>query len=474
MVSFKLFAGTHIGLRENNEDNFMVCPDLTFDEWIVPAFQQTIRLGSRGCILVVADGMGGQNAGEVASAIAVETVHEMFAPECLPTDILAKPDGIKNYLKKVIVEADARVKVRSEADPETEGMGSTIVIAWVLGDKVYVAWLGDSRAYSYLLGKGIGRMSKDHSYVQQLVDAGAISDDEAMTHQNSNIITRSLGDTSQKAKPDVAMYSLSDGEVILLCSDGLCGVCRDEEIGGVIEEHIADLQKCHEKLTTAALAAGGSDNITIALLQVSMDTEGTKQNIGIVAYESSQQLEERGAILKNGHKPYRKYIHWLMWMVLWLSSLLLVFFLCREKEPQSIVESEFPKGKIVTFDIIKESSDEWIFDLKTEGLDFQDLIFDYDTSKFIVDLKRIKLIEGEILENNLPYEVCVKYRKDNSVKKIIIEKKMLKDKLMPEETNKDNPEEKDKVDSILVDLTKSEGNNVMNTSSGGNQEEQKK
>ena len=167
MVSFKLFAGTHIGLRENNEDNFTVCPDLTLDEWIVPAdSQQAIQLGERGCMLVVADGMGGQNAGEVASAIAVETVHEMFAPGCLPVDILSKPDAIKSYLKKVIIEADNRIKDRTKTDPDTEGMGSTIVMAWVLDKNVYVAWLGDSRAYSYLLGKGIGRMSKDHSYVQ--------------------------------------------------------------------------------------------------------------------------------------------------------------------------------------------------------------------------------------------------------------------------------------------------------------------
>lgn len=420
MVSFKLFAGTHIGLRENNEDNFMVCPDLTFDKWVVPAdSQQTIHLGNRGCVLVVADGMGGQNAGEVASAIAVETVHEMFAPGCLPTDILAKPDAIKNYLKKVIVEADVRVKVRSKADPETEGMGSTIVMAWALGNKVYVAWLGDSRAYSYLPGKGIGRMSKDHSYVQQLVDSGTISDEEAMTHQNSNIITRSLGDMSQKAKPDVAMYSLSDGEVILLCSDGLCGVCRDEEIGGIIDENVVNLQKCHEKLTTAALAAGGSDNITIALLQVFMDKGSSKQSIESNAYESSRQLKELGNISEDGYKSCSRYIRWSVWIVLWLSSLLLVFFLCRKKDPQMITDSESLKGKIVKFEIKEKASksDEWHFELETEGINFQDLKFDYDTSKFFVDLKQktFKQKEGETLEPGFSYKIRVSSKKDNTI-----------------------------------------------------------
>ena len=218
--------------------------------------------------MVVADGMGGQNAGEVASAIAIKTVQDMFAPEHLPADVLDKPDAIKSFLKKVISECDISIKRTTKADPSTSGMGSTLVMAWLIGNKLYIAWIGDSRAYSFIKGKGIARLSKDHSYVQQLVDAEAISEEEAMTHPNSNIITRSLGDTSQKAKADVIEYDIEDGQVILLCTDGLCGVCRDEIIGGIIEEEENDLQKCKEKLTTAALAAGGSDNITISLMQI--------------------------------------------------------------------------------------------------------------------------------------------------------------------------------------------------------------
>lgn len=276
MVSFKLFAGTNVGLRENNEDNFTVCPDLNKNEWIVPADnQQVIQLGSRGCVMVVADGMGGQNAGEVASAIAIDTVQELFSPNKMSADVFDKSDAIKSFLKKVIFECDVRIKKRTEEDPSTEGMGSTIVIAWLIGCKLYIAWLGDSRAYSFVKQKGIARLSKDHSYVQQLVDAGAITDEEAMNHPNSNVITRSLGDTSQKAKADVVEYDIEDDQIVLLCSDGLCGVCKDEEIGGIIEEDCSDLQKCKESLTTAALAAGGSDNITISLLQIKKDNTQT-------------------------------------------------------------------------------------------------------------------------------------------------------------------------------------------------------
>lgn len=275
MVSFKMFAGTNVGLRENNEDNFTVCPDLMKNEWIVPADnQQVIQLGSRGCVMVVADGMGGQNAGEVASAIAIDSVQEMFSPDELPANVIEKPDTIKQFLKKVISECDIRIKQKAKEDSSTAGMGSTIVISWLVNDKLYIAWLGDSRAYSFVPKKGIARLSKDHSYVQQLVDAGAITEDEAMDHPNSNVITRSLGDTSQKAKADVIECDVEDGQIILLCSDGLCSVCKDEEIGGIIEEECSDLQKCKECLTTASLAAGGSDNITISLMQISKGADG--------------------------------------------------------------------------------------------------------------------------------------------------------------------------------------------------------
>ncbi len=272
MVSFKLFAGTNVGLRENNEDNFAVCPDLNKTEWIVPADnQQYIDLGSRGCVMVVADGMGGQNAGEVASAIAIDTVRKMFSPKHLSADVLDKSDAIQPFMKKVISECDIQIKKRAEEDSSTFGMGSTIVIAWLIGCKLYVAWLGDSRAYAYLKGKGIKRLSKDHSYVQQLVDKGVLTEEEAMDHPNSNIITRSLGDNSQKAKADVAVFDIEDGQIVLLCSDGLCGVCTDKNIESILDEDL-NLQICKERLTTAALAAGGSDNITIALMQIRKDS----------------------------------------------------------------------------------------------------------------------------------------------------------------------------------------------------------
>lgn len=269
MLSFRLFAGTDIGLRDNNEDNFTVCPDLTHNEWFLPDNAQAkIQLGEMGCIMVVADGMGGQNAGEVASAIAISTVQEWFSAKKLPRNITKKPEAVSRFLKKVITAADIQIKDHSRNNPESEGMGSTIVIAWVIEQRAYIAWLGDSRAYSFVPDKGIARLSKDHSFVQQLIDADKLTEEAALTHPQSNIITRSLGDISQKAKADVVVHDLSNGEIIMLCTDGLCGSCLDQQIGTIIEKEQNNLQQCKEKLTEAALDAGGSDNITISLFQV--------------------------------------------------------------------------------------------------------------------------------------------------------------------------------------------------------------
>ena len=269
MASFRLFAGTDVGLRDNNEDNFTVCPDLSKGEWMVPANQQeTILLGGRGCLMVVADGMGGMNAGEIASDIAIKTVQAMFSPDKIPADVTKNPDSIKAYIKKTIIEADRQIKKHCKKDPSTEGMGSTIVMAWLYGGSVCVGWMGDSRAYSFIPEKGISRLSKDHSYVQELVDEKMITEEEAMLHPQSNVIMRSLGDVTQKAKPDVICHPVSKGEIILLCSDGLCGVCTDESIAEIISQTSDDLRNCKEALTNAALESDGSDNITIALMQI--------------------------------------------------------------------------------------------------------------------------------------------------------------------------------------------------------------
>lgn len=293
MQGIKIFAGTNVGLRDNNEDNFTVCSDLQSGSWTVPTdHQQVLSLGNMGCLLLVADGMGGQNAGEVASAIAVQTVEALFSLEALSSICLDDDNQVRQYLLNGIEKADARIKAHAHDHAETSGMGSTLVMAWILKGVAHVAWIGDSRAYAVMPSKGIARLTKDHSFVQGLVDKGQITEEETMTHPNSNIITRSLGDMSQRARGDVVSYSLHNGEVMLLCSDGLCGVCSDAVIGGIVEDYVADLQQCKEQLTNAALRAGGSDNITIALAQYFDDGQTTSDVQSAVAYKPLNMPEK--------------------------------------------------------------------------------------------------------------------------------------------------------------------------------------
>jgi len=250
--------------RPANEDNYQLDEDLSDDRWGFTADRE-IDLGDKGALLVVCDGMGGMNAGEVASAIAVDTIKQFFWFDSLTDSALANPS---EHIVTAIKGADAAIKKHCQENPETAGMGSTIVLAWLLGTKVYVGWCGDSRCYCYNPVNGLVRLSRDHSYVQELVDAGKLSEDLAFDHPNSNIITRSLGDPNGVARPDVREYDLHDNDIIMLCSDGLCGCLRDSEIESQISMHLESMQECRDALWNADEAAGWHDNVTIAIAQI--------------------------------------------------------------------------------------------------------------------------------------------------------------------------------------------------------------
>ncbi len=267
-IEFRLTAATHVGcVRTNNEDNFITNEDLSQSDWFVPQdASQLIPLGKDGAILVVADGMGGLNAGEVASAIAVDTIKRYFMDTDL-SSISKSQKSIEKFMCKVVVDADKEIKRHVKENPETKGMGTTIVIAWVIGDVAHIVWCGDSRAYVFNAEEGLMRLTKDHSYVQELVDAGKLDEEFAIDHPDSNIITRCLGDFQGRANPDYTAYRLKSGDTILLCSDGLCGVCRDEEILQVMDGAKEDIEQCRKQLILCALKAGGYDNVTVALLE---------------------------------------------------------------------------------------------------------------------------------------------------------------------------------------------------------------
>ena len=273
-------AGTNVGcVRTNNEDNFIINEDLSQSDWFLPQdTSQVITLGQDGCVLVVADGMGGLNAGEVASAIAVETVKQNFLDADLPK-VAKNLKTIEKFLRDIVIKSDQAIKKHVKVHPETQGMGTTLILIWVHGTTAHMVWCGDSRAYIYNDETGLVRFSKDHSYVQQLVDEGKLDEDLAFDHPESNIITRCLGDFQDRAKPDYKNYELCEKDILLICSDGLCGLCRDEEILHIMQQTSTDIELCKQTLIQSALDAGGYDNVTLALFEtVAVEEARAKQS----------------------------------------------------------------------------------------------------------------------------------------------------------------------------------------------------
>ena len=263
-IKFTLAARCEAAGRESNEDNYQIITGIAADRHGFTANEE-LTLGDLGTLLVVCDGMGGMNAGEVASAIAVQTVKDCFCKSKITKDALARPE---KFITTAIQAADAAIKAESKRNPATEGMGSTIVLVWLLHGKAYVGWCGDSRAYRYNAVSGLERLSHDHSYVQELVDAGSITEELAFFHPNNNIITRSLGDPRGAAQPDVRAFDIQQGDIYLLCSDGLCGCLQDHQIQEVIEQHHATVSACRDALWAADEAAGWHDNVTTILAQI--------------------------------------------------------------------------------------------------------------------------------------------------------------------------------------------------------------
>lgn len=264
-----------------NEDNFLVDADLT--DGITDSFtaDATLNLGPLGCLLVVADGMGGMNAGEVASEIAIATVRDLFATGRISAETAATPDSRRRYMENAIKEADRRVKADAAANPEHAEMGSTMILVWILGAELTVSWIGDSRAYRYNPVNGIEMLSEDHSYVQDLVRKGILTYEQTFDHPQGNIVTRSLGDPSSVAQPESRQYTVNTGDIIIVCSDGLSGVLRDcrtfdenglpypgDNIQSIVAAHQDSMTSCREALWTAAEAAGWYDNVTVILCQI--------------------------------------------------------------------------------------------------------------------------------------------------------------------------------------------------------------
>jgi PPM family protein phosphatase len=201
-------------------------------------------------IAAVADGMGGALAGEVASQIAVDSLGGLSAP--------ASPDALRSALER----ANRQIRRMAADDPAKAGMGTTMTVASFTDDHVDVAHVGDSRAYLWRDG-ALRQLTEDHSVVGELVRRGSISAEEAERHPHRNVITRALG-AEANVQVDAVSEPLHDGDIVLLCSDGLHSEISDDAIAGVLAA-ATGLEAAADGLVAAANAAGGSDNVTVAV-----------------------------------------------------------------------------------------------------------------------------------------------------------------------------------------------------------------
>lgn len=222
-------------------------------------------------LFVVADGMGGHAAGEIASKVAVDAINE-FVLLTGGDEEITWPFGLDenmsydgNRLKTAIRYANRKVLEATKEKSEYEGMATTVAAVLVDGDTANLGHVGDSRVYLVRDGK-ISQLTADHSWVNEQIQSGVISADQARTHPLRNVVTRALGGKPD-LQVDMKVHKIQSGDILLLCSDGLTTMIPDEDIGRVVLESEGDVEKAAKALVATANARGGEDNITVVLMR---------------------------------------------------------------------------------------------------------------------------------------------------------------------------------------------------------------
>ncbi len=223
-------------------------------------------------VLVLADGMGGYKAGEVASAIAVTGIYNdiksgLKNSKLKGTDEASGLDKHSLLIKNAVNRANSSIYNTAQTDEQCKGMGTTIVTAITYNDRISIAHVGDSRLYR-IRGKDFTQITKDHSLVQELIDRGLFSAEEAEQNAPKNLVTRALG-IDAKVEIDVIEDELADGDIYLLCSDGLTDMVKDEEIHLTLSKYSANLALAADNLVEIAKKYGGKDNISVILARAS-------------------------------------------------------------------------------------------------------------------------------------------------------------------------------------------------------------
>ena len=261
-VRIQLFARTDVGqVREHNEDNFLVA-DLTKRSRGLLEANRATAIGQQGAIFAVCDGMGGAAAGEIASQLAVDIIYERLVDGL--GDRPVKRDDLARRLVRAVEAAGLRIFHEAKADRSRRGMGTTVTAAALVDEVLFFAQVGDSRGY-ILRGDTLVQLTRDQSLVNQLIEAGQLTEEEAETFEHNNIILQALG-TSDTVQVDLTYAEVRKGDILLLCSDGLSGMVRFEDIREVLRSGMEPLDIC-KSLTERANAAGGHDNITVIIVQ---------------------------------------------------------------------------------------------------------------------------------------------------------------------------------------------------------------
>ncbi len=234
------YCQTDVGLKRNSNQDFV--------------YASNHRVGSLEGLLIVADGMGGQAAGDLASRLCVETM--------VDTIQASTQKGVVKILSEAISAANDAVTRKAASDPALEGMGTTLVAASPENGGLIVANVGDSRLY-LIDDDRIEQITHDHSLVEEMVRAGKLSREQVRNHPKKNIITRAIGEI-QGPQVDYFDVGLNRGDIVLLCSDGLTNMVEDEQIFRIVRS-APDLAQAGKKLVDAANRAGGRDNISVVL-----------------------------------------------------------------------------------------------------------------------------------------------------------------------------------------------------------------
>jgi PPM family protein phosphatase len=258
-VRVSVFGKTDLGrTREHNEDTFLVADLSTGKANLQPEVRNHV-IGPRGSLFMVADGMGGAAAGELASAMAADHIHRHMAT-AWAQDSSPSAERFAYRMKEAVELANTEIYGYARQHPEVRGMGTTVTAAGIFGSDLYLAQIGDSRAY-LIRGEEAIQLTKDQSLMQRLVDAGELTEDEAEQSERRNIILQALG-PDPRVKVDLTHQSVRRGDTLVLCSDGLSGLVRREEFAALAQEY-RDPQALCAALIDLANARGGPDNITV-------------------------------------------------------------------------------------------------------------------------------------------------------------------------------------------------------------------